>query len=100
MAASTQLSLFAPTGALVLRADYALTPPVALGARGDRDAPIVVATGMGGRDIVAIDPVRGDATRVMRLPGTLAGGKVFATAVHGRRVIGLIVGSPLRALAL
>jgi hypothetical protein len=90
-----QYTLYELDGALRARNDYALESPVApAGARGPAGSPLVVASGPGGREILVIDPARGDPLRRVRLPDEA--GPTFSTIVDGKPIAGTIVAAPLR----
>jgi hypothetical protein len=95
MADSWQYTLYELTGGLRARNDYALAPPVApAAARGPGDSPLVVAYGPGLREVIVIDPRRGDPLRRVRLPDESS--PVFSTVIDGKPVAGVVLAKPLR----
>jgi hypothetical protein len=95
MADSWQYTLYELTGALRARNDYALAPPVApAAARGPGDSPLVVAYGPGLRELLVIDPRRGDPVRRVRLPDEAS--PAFSTIIDGKPVAGVVLAKPLR----
>jgi outer membrane protein assembly factor BamB len=107
MAASWQLTLYELSGALRVRNDYALdrtvtpdgmraAPPLA--ARGPADSAIVVAHGAGLRELLVIEPRRGDPVRLVQLPDDAASGTAFSTVLDGKPVVGTMLANPLRAV--
>ena len=96
---SWQLTLYELAGGLRARNDYALGAPVAPpAARGPAGSPLVVAYGPGLREVVVIDPRRGDPQRRVRLPDDAPPGAVFGTVVDGSPVAGAVLASPLRVV--
>jgi len=96
---SWQLTVYELTGGLRARNDYALPAPVAPPAvRGPAGSPLVVACGPGLREVVVIDPRRGDPLRRVRLPDDVPPGAVFGTVVDGSPVAGAVLASPLRVV--
>jgi hypothetical protein len=95
MADSWQYTLYELSGGLRARNDYALAPPVApAAARGPGDSPLVVAYGPGLRELIVIDPRRGDPLRRVRLPDEAS--PVFSTMIDGKPVAGVVLAKPLR----
>jgi hypothetical protein len=95
MADSWQYTLYELSGGLRARNDYALAPPVApAAARGPGDSPLVVAYGPGLRELIVIDPRRGDPLRRVRLPDEAS--PVFSTMIDGKPVVGVVLAKPLR----
>ncbi|HEY5933420.1 MAG TPA: hypothetical protein VIU61_02220, partial [Kofleriaceae bacterium] len=76
--------------------DYALAAPIAPAtARGPAGSPLVVAYGVGLREVLVLDPRTGDPVKRVRLPD---GGHVFGTIVDGTPVAGALLPAPLRAV--
>jgi hypothetical protein len=95
MADSWQYTLYELSGGLRARNDYALAPPVApAAARGPGDSPLVVAYGPRLRELIVIDPRRGDPLRRVRLPDEAS--PVFSTMIDGKPVAGVVLAKPLR----
>ncbi|HUJ60272.1 MAG TPA: hypothetical protein VLX92_17315 [Kofleriaceae bacterium] len=95
--AAWQLAMYETSGALHARDDYALAPPVAIEPRA-AGAPIVVAYGPGAREVLAIDPRRGDPLRRRRLPDDAGPARAFSTVVDGAPVAGVVLANPLRVV--
>jgi hypothetical protein len=92
---SWQLSLYDLAGGLRVRNDYGLKPPVELSPlRGATGSPLVVRHAV--RELVVIDPVRGDPARCVQLPEK--NGIAFSTVVDGRPVAGAVLAAPLRVV--
>ena len=99
LAASWQYTLYDLSGGLRARNDYALAPPISPAAeRGPGDSALVVEYGPNLREVLVIDPRRGDPVRRVRLPDDAPAGLVFATIVDGKPVVGVILAAPLRAV--
>jgi hypothetical protein len=95
MADSWQYTLYELSGGLRARNDYALAPPVAPAtARGPGQSPLVVAYGPGLRELIVIDPRRGDPLRRVRLPDEAS--PAFSTMIDGKPVAGVVLAKPLR----
>lgn len=94
MADAWQYTLYELSGGLRARNDYALAPPVAPAARGPGDGPLVVAYGPGLRELIVIDPRRGDPLRRVHLPDEA--GPVFSTMIDGKPIAGVVLAKPLR----
>jgi hypothetical protein len=100
MPASWELTLYELSGALRVRNDYPLVPPITPAARA-WGAPFVVASGPLGHDLLVIDNTTGDPVRRVALPddaGSGANVAAFATIVDGHPVVGTILAGPLRAV--
>jgi hypothetical protein len=95
LADSWQLALYELDGGVRARDDYALAAPIALVPR-TRGAPFAVAYGP--RELLVVEPVRGDPVRRVRLPDDTA--RAFATVVGARPVVGVVLGTPLRVVLL
>ncbi|MDB4955681.1 MAG: hypothetical protein JWO36_3250 [Myxococcales bacterium] len=94
---SWQYTLYDLAGGLRARNDYALSPPIwAAAERGGGDSALLVESGPGLRDVLVIDPRRGDPVRRARLPDDAPSGLAFATVVDGKPVVGVILAGPLR----
>jgi hypothetical protein len=100
MPASWQYTLYELTGALRTRNDYALDAPITPALRGPGDSPLVIQYGPGLRDLLVIEPRRGDPVRRVHLPDDVAPGTAFATIVDGKPVVGTLLANPLRAVLL
>jgi hypothetical protein len=99
MADSWQYTLYELTGGLRARNDYALPPPVApSAARGPADSPLLVTSGPGLRNVLVIDPHRGDPVRRVTLPEEAGAGLVFGTVVDGKPIAGAVLAKPLRVV--
>jgi hypothetical protein len=98
--ASWQYTLYELTGAVRARNDYALDAPITPAPRGAGDSPIVVQFGPGLRELLVIEPKRGDPLRRIHLPDDAAPGTAFATFVDGKPVVGTLLQNPLRAVLL
>jgi hypothetical protein len=96
--ASWQYTLYERDGALRTRNDYALDAPITPALRGPGDSPIVVQFGPGLRELLVIEPRRGDPVRRVHLPDDAAPGTAFATVVDGKPVVGTLLQNPLRAV--
>ena len=86
MVASWQVTLYELTGSVRARNDYALQPPITPGVRGVARSPLVMAAGSLGRELLVIEPERGDPVRHVALPDDVPahGAVTFATSVDGR----------------
>ncbi|HEY5946932.1 MAG TPA: hypothetical protein VIV40_15620, partial [Kofleriaceae bacterium] len=100
MAASWQYTLYELNGALRARNDYALESPITPAPRGPGDSPFVVQFGPGLRELLVVEPRRGDPLRRIHLPDDAAPGTAFATLVDGKPVVGTLLVNPLRAVLL
>ncbi|HEX5062544.1 MAG TPA: hypothetical protein VFV99_24395 [Kofleriaceae bacterium] len=98
MLASWQYTLYELTGALRTRNDYALDAPITPAPRGPGDSPLVVQYGPGLRELLVVEPRRGDPLRRIHLPDDAAPGTAFATLVDGKPVVGTLLFNPLRAV--
>jgi hypothetical protein len=98
MPASWQLTLYDLDGGLRARNDYAFLPPITPGPARHPGAPLVVQWGPGLREVVVIDPDRGDPLRRIQLPDDAALASTFSTIVDGKPVVGAILANPLRAV--
>ena len=98
MPASWQLTLYELTGGLRVRNDYALDAPVTPGPRTGADSPIAIQSGPGARELLVLDPRRGDPLRRVHLPDDAAPGTAFATIIDGKPVVGTLLVNPLRAV--
>jgi len=98
MPASWQYTLYELSGALRARNDYALDAPITPAPRGPGDSPLVVQYGPGLREILVVEPRRGDPLRRVHLPDDAAPGTAFATLVDGKPVVGTLLLNPLRAV--
>jgi hypothetical protein len=99
MAASWQYTLYELTGAPRARNDYALVEPVTPArARGPGDSLLVVQSGPGSRDVLVIEPRRGDPLRRVQLPEDAVAGTAFSTIGDGKPVVGAVLANPLRAV--
>lgn len=99
LADSWQYTLYELAGGLRARNDYALAPPLGPAAeRGPGDSALVVEYGPGLREVIVIDPRRGDPVRRVRLPDDAPSGLAFATIVDGKPVVGTILTAPLRVV--
>jgi outer membrane protein assembly factor BamB len=98
MRASWQYTLYELTGALRVRNDYALAEPVTPAAARVAGAPLVVQSGPGLREVLVLDPQRGDPLRRVRLPESAAAGMAFSTIVDGKPVVGTLLANPLRVV--
>jgi len=97
--ASWQYTLYELTGGLRARNDYALDPPITPAAvRGPGDSPLIVQSGPGLRDILVLDPHRGDPLRRVHLPDEAAPGLAFSTIVDGKPVVATLLANPLRVV--
>jgi hypothetical protein len=92
--ASWQLALFELDGGVRARDDYALARPIAVAPRAP-GAPYVIA--YGGRELLVVEPRRGDPVQRARLPEGAAGA-AFATVAGGKPVVGVVLGAPLRVV--
>lgn len=95
---SWQYTLFELSGALRARNDYALAAPITPAPRGPGDSPVVIQFGPGLRELLVVDPRRGDPLRRIHLPEDAAPGTAFATVVDGNPVVGTLLANPLRAV--
>lgn len=99
LAASWQLTLYELSGAVRIRNDYAVAAVAPEPApRGPGDSPIVVQFGLGSRELLVIEPRRGDPVRRVHVPDDVAPGTAFGTLVDGKPVVGVLLESPLRAV--
>ncbi len=98
MPASWQYTLYELTGALRARNDYALDAPVAPAPRGPGESPLVVQFGPGLRELLVVEPRRGDPVRRIHLPDDAAPGTAFATVIDGKPIGGTLLVNPLRAV--
>jgi outer membrane protein assembly factor BamB len=98
MRASWQYTLYELTGALRARNDYALAEPITPAAARVAGAPLVVQSGPGLREMLVLDPLRGDPLRRVRLPESAAAGMAFSTIVDGKPVVGTLLANPLRVV--
>jgi len=98
LAASWQHTLYEQSGALRARNDYALPSPITPALRGPGDSPIVVQFAPGLRELLVVEPRRGDPLRRIHLPDDAATGTAFATLVAGEPVVGTLLVNPLRAV--
>jgi hypothetical protein len=98
MRASWQYTLYEVTGELRARNDYALAEPITPVATRVPAAPLVVQSGPGLRDVLVLDPERGDPLRRVRLPEAAAPGMAFSTAVDGKPIVGTLLANPLRVV--
>ena len=95
LATSWQLTLYELTGAVRTRNDYALDAAITPAPRGPGDSPLVVPFGPGARELLVIDPRRGDPLKRVQLPDEAAPGTAFATVVDGKPVVGAMLVNPL-----
>jgi hypothetical protein len=98
MRASWQYTLYEVTGELRARNDYALDEPITPVAARSATAPLVVQSGPGLRDVLVLDPQRGDPLRRVRLPESAAPGMAFSTMVDGKPIVGTLLVNPLRVV--
>jgi hypothetical protein len=98
MPASWQVTFYELTGALRTRNDYAVESPITPAPRGPGDSPLVVQYGPGLRELLVVEPRRGDPLRRIHLPDDAAPGTAFATLVDGKPVVGTLLVNPLRAV--
>ena len=98
MAASWQYTLYELTGGLRARNDYAIASPAMPAVRGAGASPLVVQFGPGLRELLVIEPRRGDPLRRVHVPDDAAPGTAFATIVDGKPVVGTLLVNPLRAV--
>lgn len=98
MPSSWQYTLYEPTGALRARNDYALDAPITPALRGPGDSPFVVQFGPGLREVLVIEPRRGDPVRRVHLPDDVAPGTAFSTLVDGTPVVGTLLVNPMRVV--
>lgn len=98
LVASWQYTLYEVTGALRVRNDYALDPPITPAHARTAGAPLVVQSGAGLREILVVDPTRGDPVKRIRLPEDAAPGTAFSTIVDGKPVVGTLLANPLRVV--
>jgi len=98
MPASWQYTLYEVTGAFRARNDYALDAPITPARARMAGAPLVVQSGPGLRDLLVIDPERGDPRRRIRLPEDAAPGTAFSTIIDGKPVVGTLLADPLRVV--
>jgi hypothetical protein len=96
---SWQLTLYELAGGLRARNDYGLFPPVVPAReRGPAGSPIVVASSPGLREVLVIDPRKGDPMRRVQLAEDAVPGLVFGTIVDGTPVAGAVLQAPLRVV--
>jgi outer membrane protein assembly factor BamB len=100
LAESWQYTLYELTGAARARNDYALAAPITPAPRGPGDSPFVIQFGPGLRELLVLEPRRGDPVRRVHLPDDAAPGTAFATVVAGKPVVGILLQNPLRAVLL
>ncbi len=94
---SWQYTLYELGGGLRARNDYAIDEPVVTApARGPTGSPLVIAHGLGLREVLVLDPRTGDPLRQITLPDDAPPGVVFATIVDGTPVAGTVLAAPLR----
>jgi hypothetical protein len=98
MRASWQYTLYELTGALRVRNDYALAEPITPAGARIATAPLVVQSGPGLREVLVLDPMRGDPLRRVRLPESAAPGMAFSTIVDGKPTVGTLLANPLRVV--
>lgn len=98
LAASWQYTLYEQSGALRARNDYGLPSPITPAPRGPGDSSIVVQFAPGLRELLVVEPRRGDPLRRIHLPDDAASGTAFATLVNGEPVVGTLLVNPLRAV--
>jgi hypothetical protein len=98
MRASWQYTLYEVTGELRARNDYALGEPITPVAARTAAAPLVVQSGPGLRDVLVLEPQRGDPLRRVRLPESAAPGMAFSTVVDGKPIVGTLLANPLRVV--
>jgi hypothetical protein len=98
MPASWQYTLYEVTGAFRVRNDYALDAPITPARARMAGAPLVVQSGPGLRDLLIIDPERGDPQRRIHLPEDAAPGTAFSTVIDGKPVVGTLLANPLRVV--
>ncbi len=98
MRASWQYTLYELTGALRVRNDYALAEPITPAPARSANAPLVVQSGPSLREVLVLDPERGDPLRRVRLPESAAPGMAFSTIVDGKPVVGTLLANPLRVV--
>jgi outer membrane protein assembly factor BamB len=98
MRASWQYTLYELTGALRVRNDYALAEPITPAGARIAGAPLVVQSGPGLREVLVLDPLRGDPLRRVRLPESAAAGMAFSTIVDGKPIVGTLLANPLRVV--
>lgn len=98
MRASWQYTLYELSGGLRVRNDYALAEPITPAPARIASAPLVVQSGPGQREVLVLDPDRGDPLRRVRLPESAAPGMAFSTIVDGKPVVGTLLANPLRVV--
>jgi outer membrane protein assembly factor BamB len=98
MRASWQLALFELTGEVRVHNDYALAEPISSARARASRAPLVVQSGPGLREVLVIEPERGDPLRRVRLPEDAAPGMAFSTIVDGKPLVGTLLANPLRVV--
>lgn len=98
MRASWQYTLYEVTGELRARNDYALGEPITPAAARTSTAPLVVQSGPGLRDVLVLEPQRGDPLRRVRLPESAAPGMAFSTVIDGKPIVGTLLANPLRVV--
>lgn len=98
MRASWQYTLYEVTGALRTRNDYALVEPITPARTRAARAPILVQSGPGLREVLVLDPERGDPQRRVRLPEDAVPGLAFSVVVDGKPVVGTLLANPLRVV--
>lgn len=98
LVASWQYTLYEVTGALRARNDYALDQPITPARARTAGAPLVVQSGAGLREVLVVDPVRGDPVKHVRLPEDAAPGTAFSTVIDGKPIVGTLLANPLRVV--
>lgn len=98
MRPSWQYTLYEVTGALRARNDFALLDPITPVGERLRAAPLLVQSGPGQREVLVLDPTRGDPLRRVRVPESSAPGITFSTVVDGKPVVGTMLANPLRVV--
>jgi hypothetical protein len=98
MRASWQYTLYEVTGGLRARNDYALAEPITPEGARVAGAPLVVQSGPGLREVLVLDPLRGDPLRRVRLPESAVAGMAFSTIIDGKPIVGTLLANPLRVV--
>jgi hypothetical protein len=98
MRASWHIALFELSGQVRVRNDYALAAPITPGRARATRAPLVMQSGPGLREVLVLEPERGDPVRRVRLPDDAAPGMAFSTIVDGKHVVGTLLANPLRVV--
>jgi hypothetical protein len=96
--ASWQVTLYELTGGLRARNDYALEEPITPARTRAAGAPIVVESGPEQRDVLVVEPERGDPVRRARMPEDAVPGLAFSTVIDGQPVVGTLLANPLRVV--